>query len=47
MFIQILDDTNARYWIFKHEEVGKWETKETRGNGFSNINYYKPLKSIE
>jgi len=40
-FIQILDETNARYWIFKHEEVSKWEQKMCMV-----LNYYKPIKDI-
>lgn len=41
-FIQILDNTNAVYWIFKHEEVSTWEIKKTEYN----YNYTKPIKDI-
>jgi hypothetical protein len=42
VFIQIIDDSNARYWIFKHEEVSTWKIKNTKYND----NYYKPIKEI-
>lgn len=42
VFLQILDDTNARYWIFKHEEVSKWNIKNTKYND----NYFKPIKDL-
>lgn len=41
-FIQILDNTNAVYWIFKHEEVSTWKIKKT----IYNENYSKPIKDI-
>jgi hypothetical protein len=42
VFIQIIDDTTARYWIFKHEEVSEWDVKNTKYND----NYYKPIKDL-
>lgn len=42
VFLQILDDTNARYWIFKHEEVSKWSIKNTKYND----NYFKPISEL-
>ena len=41
LFIQILDNSNARYWVFKHEEVSNWEQKMCRV-----LNYYKPINEI-
>lgn len=43
VFLQIIDDTNARYWIFKHEEVSEWNIKNTKYND----NYFKPIKDIQ
>jgi len=40
-FIQILDECNSRYWVFKHEEVSKWRKKMCRA-----YNYYKPINEI-
>lgn len=42
VFLQIIDDTTARYWIFKHDEVSKWNIKNTKYND----NYYKPIKDL-
>jgi len=42
VFLQIIDDTTARYWVFKHEEVSKWGIKNTKYND----NYFKPIKDI-
>jgi len=42
VFVQIIDDTNARYWIFKYDEVSTWKRKTT----IYNENYYKPIKEL-
>lgn len=42
VFLQIIDDTNARYWIYKHEEVSQWDVKNTKYND----NYFKAIKDI-
>lgn len=46
-FIQLVSDHYAKYWIFKHDEVSQWQTKVCKGNGFENLNYYKPISELK
>ena len=40
VFIQLIDDKVAKYWIFKHEEVDSWESKKC---GYSDA-YFLDIK---
>jgi len=41
-FIQLIDNTNVRYWVYKHDEISNWNIKKT----IYNYNYSKPIKDI-